>query len=308
MERRRPNIKNETDTLKEVILGIANDLGDTPTLEQAYDPKSKEHIKKGTYPIEKDLLEEIEGFAVVLKKYDVNVLRPEVIADCNQIFARDILFAIEDKLIVANMIEDRKTEQLAVKGILDSFESDKIVKMPEGSRAEGGDVMPWNEFIFVGYEKEPDFSNFKTSRTNEAGVEFIRSLFPEKKVMAFELNKSDTIARDNALHLDCCFQPVGIDKCIIHKEGFKNEADFDFLINHFGKDNCCVIDKDEMYHMGSNVFSISPEVIVSEKGFTRVNNQLRDWGFTVEEIKYSETAKMEGLLRCSTMPIRREND
>ena len=48
------------------------------------------------------------------------------------------------------------------------------------------------------------------------------------------------------------------------------------------------------------------KVIVSEKGFTRLNNELRNKGFIVEEINYSEIAKMEGLLRCSTMPLQRK--
>ena len=58
--------------------------------------------------------------------------------------------------------------------------------------------------------------------------------------------------------------------------------------------------------MNSNIFSISKNVIVSEKGFTRLNNELRKKGFIVEEIQYSEIAKMEGLLRCSTMPLIRK--
>jgi len=36
-----------------------------------------------------------------------------------------------------------------------------------------------------------------------------------------------------------------------------------------------------------------------------LNQQLRDWKFIVEEIPFSETAKMEGLLRCATLPLRR---
>ena len=63
------------------------------------------------------------------------------------------------------------------------------------------------------------------------------------------------------------------------------------------------ITKEEMYDMNSNVFSISEKVIVSEKGFTRLNKESRKKGFIVEEIKFSEIAKMEGLLRCSTMPL-----
>jgi N-dimethylarginine dimethylaminohydrolase len=61
-----------------------------------------------------------------------------------------------------------------------------------------------------------------------------------------------------------------------------------------------------MYEMNSNVFSIAPDVVVSEKSFTRLNTWLRDNGFTVEEISYGEIAKQEGLLRCSTLPLIRD--
>ena len=88
---------------------------------------------------------------------------------------------------------------------------------------------------------------------------------------------------------------------IMYKEGFKNQNDVDFLIHLFGEENMLFITKEEMYDMNSNVFSISEKVIVSEKGFTRLNKELRKKGFIVEEIKYSEIAKMEGLLRCCTI-------
>ena len=58
--------------------------------------------------------------------------------------------------------------------------------------------------------------------------------------------------------------------------------------------------------MYSNVFSISPKVVVSEQNFLRLNNWLRAQGFTVEEIPYAEIGKQEGLLRCSTMPLIRD--
>ncbi len=118
--------------------------------------------------------------------------------------------------------------------------------------------------------------------------------------------KSKIEARDNALHLDCCFQPVGKDKGIIYKRGFREEADYMFLVNLFGKENLFHINRKEMYNMNSNVFSIDENVVVSEKNFTRLNNWFRANGFTVEEIPYAEIAKQEGLLRCSTLPLIRD--
>jgi N-dimethylarginine dimethylaminohydrolase len=108
------------------------------------------------------------------------------------------------------------------------------------------------------------------------------------------------------LHLDCCFLPIGKNQALIYPGGFKSEDDVQFLMNYFGDENIIEITRDEMYNMNSNLFSISPEVIVSEKGFTRLNTELRRRGFTVEEIQYAEISKMEGLLRCSTLPLRRK--
>jgi hypothetical protein len=71
------NINNETSRLKAVVLGLANSNGPTPTIEEAYDPKSLEHILAGTYPEEAPMVEEMEAFDQVLKKYGVTVFRPK---------------------------------------------------------------------------------------------------------------------------------------------------------------------------------------------------------------------------------------
>lgn len=300
-------VTNETDRLKAVILGTAVSNGATPTLEEAYDPKSAEHIKAGTYPIEKDMVAEMDAFAAVLQKYGVQVYRPEIIRDCNQIFTRDIGFVIDDVFIKANILPDRQAEFQAIEYIVKQMNPDKVVTPPEEVHIEGGDVMPWNEHIFIGTYKGDDYKEQVTARTNMAGVAFIQKLFPQKKVKEFDLVKSKTEARDNALHLDCCFQPVGKDKAIIYKGGFRSEADYQYLVDIFGAENLFHIEREEMYEMNSNVFSISPDVVVSEKHFTRLNAWLRAQGFTVEEIPYSEISKQEGLLRCSTLPLLRDN-
>jgi hypothetical protein len=48
-----------------VVLGLANNNGPTPTVEEAYDPKSLEHIIAGTYQKEKDMIDEMEAFSAV---------------------------------------------------------------------------------------------------------------------------------------------------------------------------------------------------------------------------------------------------
>ena len=292
--------------MKAVVLGTAQSCGPTPRPEGAYDPKSLEHILAGTYPKEVDMIKEMDAFAQVFRKYGVDLYRPSVIQDCNQIFSRDIAFVIEDKLFQANILPDREKEFEAIQQLLDTIDPHKIIRPPEEVHIEGGDVMPWHDYIFVGTYTGQDYADYITARTNKEAVEFLQEQFPHKKVKPFELRKSNTNAKENALHLDCCFQPVGKNKAIIHKNGFLVEEEYQWLVNFFGKDNVFEISADEMYQMFSNVFSISPEVVVSERNFTRLNSWLREQGFTVEEIPYAEIAKQEGLLRCSTMPLIRE--
>lgn len=301
----RLSVNDEISRLRAVVLGTAKNPGPIPKPEEAYDPKSLEHILAGTYPKEEDMIKEMEAFSKVLKKYDVAVFRPEVLEDCNQIFSRDIAFVIEDKLIISNILPDREKEVDAILHVLDKIEEGHILHPPEKVHVEGGDVMPWNDYIFVGTYTGPDYADHITARTNAHAVEYLREQFPKKKVLSFELRKSKN-AKENALHLDCCFQPLGKGKAIIHKNGFLVEKEYQWLVDFFGKENVFEITADEMYHMFSNVFSISPEVVVSEKRFTRLNNWLREQGFTVEEIPYAEISKQEGLLRCSTLPLIRE--
>ena len=300
------NIKNETSKLKVVVLGSAVSNGRTPTADEAYDPKSLEHILAGTYPIESDMIEEIAAFKAVFEKYNITVLRPDLIENYNQIFVRDIGFVIDDVFIRSNILPERERELDAIQYVIDQINPQRVMRPPVEAHIEGGDVMLWNNYIFFGTYKGSDYADYITARTNWQGVAFIKKLFPHKIIKEFDLVKSQTEARDNALHLDCCFQPVGNDKGIIYKNGFRDEADYLFFISLFGRENLFHLTRDEMYDMNSNIFSLDSNVIISEKNFTRLNNWLREKGFVVEEISYSEIAKQEGLLRCSTLPLIRD--
>lgn len=300
------NIQNETSRLRAVILGTAESNGPTPKVEDCYDPKSRQHVLAGTYPLEADMIKEMEAVSKVLEKYDVTVYRPKVIENYNQIFARDISFVIEDKIIIANILPDREREIDAIEYVWREVDKSNRIILPEECHVEGGDLMPWNDYIFIGTYSGEDYSSYITARTNKAAVEAIQNLFPHKTVKSFELRKSNTDPRENALHLDCCFQPIGKNKAIIHKNGFLIESEYQWLVDYFGKDNIFEITKDEMYDMYSNIFSISEDVVISEQNFTRLNTWLRNNGFTVEEVPYAEIAKQEGLLRCSTMPLIRD--
>lgn len=300
------HVNDETSRLKTVILGVANSNGPQPKLEEAYDPKSIKHIKEGTYPKEEDMVAEIEEVAAVFQKHGVEVLRPKIITDYNQIFSRDIGFVIEDKFIFANILPDREKEIQAISFVLNQIQPKAKINLPEHCHIEGGDVMPHGDYIFVGTYRGKDYADFITARTNVEAVAELQRLFPHKTVKSFNLRKSNTDPKANALHLDCCFQPVGDHYAIIHKNGFLEEAEYQWLVNLYGKDHIFEIDADEMYDMTSNIFSISKNVVISDQHFKRLNAWLISKGIQVETVNYREISKQEGLLRCSTLPLIRE--
>lgn len=299
-------VSNEFDRLQAVVLGTAESPGATPLPEECYDPKSLEHVKAGTYPIEADMVAEMDALEAILKKHGVLVYRPSVLTDVNQIFTRDIAFIIEDQLFRSNMIEQRSKEFEAIQHVLDHVTEGELMDIPDDIQVEGGDVMLFGEHLFVGTYYGDDFDDYMCCRTSPLAVDYLEAHFPRKNVRGFDLVKSNTDIRMNALHLDCCLQPVGGNGAIICPKAFRDVTDVIFLEELFGKENLFPISPDQMAAMQCNIFSISPDVVVSDASFIHLNKWLKGRGITVEEIDYSQIAKQGGLLRCSTLPLSRK--
>ena len=299
-------VQNETSRLRAVVLGLPDSNGPTPALSETYDSKSYESVLKGIYPVQEDITAEMNAFEKILRKYGVEVYRPRLVKDCNQIFSRDVGFVIDDKIVVSNVIADRQNEIDAYEDIYRAIHYKQIYNLPESVHVEGGDVVLYGDYIFVGQYAFEDYPQIKTARTNTLAIDYLRMLFPGKKIVPLNLRKNDTDPREGILHLDCTFMPVGGDKAIIYKDGFINPRDADRLVELFGKDKVLEISKEEMYWMNSNIFSIAPDIVVVEEHFTRLKAWLEGFGIKVETVPYREISKMGGLLRCSTLPLRRD--
>ena len=301
------HIQSETGRLREVVLGLPYANGPAPRLDETFDSKSYESVLHGVYPAEADIVREMEAFEGVLRKYGVTVYRPDLVPGCNQVFSRDVGFVIDDKIIVSNIIPDRQEEIDAYENIYRQIHYKQIYNLPEAVHVEGGDVILYNDTIFLGQYAFEDYPEVKTARTNRLALDYLRMIFPGKTIIPLNLRKSDTDPYEGILHLDCTFMPVGRGKAIIYRKGFLNPRDADHLVEMFGKENVFELTTEEMYYMNSNIFSISEDVVVTEEHFTRLNNHLRNaWGMTVETVPYREISKMGGLLRCSTLPLRRD--
>ena len=203
------NVRNETSTLKAVVLGQPGSIGKVPTLEETYDAKSYESVLHNIYPHEEDIFKEMRCFESVLLKYGVQVYRPWTLENCNQVFARDVGFVIDDKIIVSNIIPNREDEKEAYEVVYNQIAYNKIFNLPEKAHVEGGDVVLYNNIVFVGLYTQPDYPQMKTARTNRYAFSFLKEICPGKIFIPLELKKHNTDPRAGILHLDCTFMPVG---------------------------------------------------------------------------------------------------
>lgn len=300
-----PNVQNEFNRLKTVVVGIARRMGGTPRLEECYDARSYESVEINDYPSEEDCMAQMKGLIDVLEKLGTEVLRPEVLDGVNQVFARDIAFVIEDQFILPNVIEDRAQELHAVDSIVNSIPSSNIIMMPSGCYAEGGDVIVHKHQVFVGVSDDETFQKFKTARTNMEGFEYLMDEFPGLEFKGFQLNKDDINPRKGCLHLDCAFQPLGTG-AVLAPECFKHQSDVEYLVELFGSENIYYCQPEEAYNLSTNVFSVGPDDVIVAEHQTGLANWLETRGVNVHLVKYDEIVKMGGLLRCSTMPLIRE--
>lgn len=284
-------VNNETAQLESVVLGIGLDMG-APV---GINPLMREHIANGTYPKEADIRAEIKTFEDVLEENGIEIFRPQNIPKVDQIFTRDIGFVIENYFFISNMKHSERVAEIKGIGhILHAIDKTKKVIIPADIFVEGGDVIVWNDYVFVGI----------SDRTTANSVPFIQSILPHKKVLGFDMVVDQNDSDKNILHLDCTFQPIGKDEAIIYYDGFKNPPTE--LLELFPKDKLVEVTLDEKNRMFPNVFSISPTKIVLEKGFDRLKKVLTGRGYEIFEVSYSETSKLSGLLRCSTLPLKRK--
>lgn len=296
-------INSETLTLKEVLIGNSYNFKSPLNFRDLYDPTSLLNYLKGKYPNKFRLQSQLSKFKKILIEYGVKVHDLDIV-DTNQVFARDLGFVIDDKFIISSILPDRQMELNGLRTILKNIKN--VIKLPKSAHIEGGDVVVTKDYVFIGYYNKKDYKNQITARTNRKAIRILKDLIQGKEVFPIELIKSSIKPSLNALHLDCCFQPISKNKAVICKEAFANKIELNFLISYFGQKNIFEVTIQEMSKLYCNFFSINENTVVTDKRFTRLINWLYEIGLNVEKLDFSEISKLGGLFRCCTLPLRRE--
>ena len=298
------NITNEVSQLSKVIVGQANNFK-KPNISDLYDPTSIVHLKNNTYPKKKDLIKELNFYKNALRENNVEVIELDSVKDCNQIFARDIGFVIDDFFFISNILPHRKNEIKGLESIINMIDKEKIIRLKEDIHVEGGDIIVGKDKLYIGYYDEADYEQQITARTNFNAIIFFKNFFTKKDIVPLKLKKSSIDPEKNALHLDCCFQPVGNKYAVICKDGFYNCSDYNLLVKDYGVENVLNITSKEMSEMHCNFFSISEKIVISDFKFKKLNSWLEERKIKVVKVKLNEVGKQGGLFRCSTLPLIR---
>ncbi|GIN56641.1 dimethylarginine dimethylaminohydrolase family protein [Lederbergia ruris] len=200
-----------------------------------------------------------------------------------QVFTRDIGFTIGHQVCVSQMAKGvRQGEEIELKDRL-SLHQLPYLDIQEGV-IEGGDVMVDGTTVYIGV----------SSRTNIRAIHYLEKALPEYHIVPIPF-------QDKYLHLDCVFNILSAEEALVFPRAF----DEDTLAILKGKFNLIEVTEDEQFTLGTNVLSIGNKRLFSLPVNQKVNQQLRNKGYTVMEIDLSEIIKSGGSFRCCTLPILR---
>ncbi len=223
-------------------------------------------------------------FIKKLEEHDVEVIRlPASEQFPEQVFTRDIGFTLGDDIFIAEMASEiREGEEDTLEKYLDT--SDTLFQKLRANKIEGGDVIIDGDTVFVGI----------SSRTSIEAVHELATKLPKYNIIPVPFN-------EKYLHLDCVFNILSSDVGLI----FPKALDPSIINMLSEKYELIEVSEEEQFTMGTNVLSIGNRKVFSLPQNIHVNKEMREHGFTVIEVEFSEIIKSGGSFRCCSMPVER---
>lgn len=202
-------------------------------------------------------------------------------------FGLDPVLIIKRKAILNNLGHpSRRSEIDGLRQILIDLKL-QIFEMKSPALCDGGDVLVTGFEIIVGL----------STRTNEAGVEFIRKTFPEFKVRAIEV--------EAGLHLKSAMSALDEETLVVSETDAGQKILAKMMQNECPKYK--VIRVPDL--VASNVLRIRNCVLVQE-GFPNsekiLKKAIEERELKMKVIRMSEFVKLDGALTCCSVPLKLE--
>ncbi|SDC05544.1 N-Dimethylarginine dimethylaminohydrolase [Pelagirhabdus alkalitolerans] len=270
----------EYDPLKQVIVSPPNYMRITQIINE-----TQKYYIDHNIDINKAKKQHLH-FVDLMRERGVQITSLEPEEQLNeQVFTRDIGFTIGETFFVSKMKRTiRKAETDKLKQHLNDLGFDYITF--SDYPIEGGDVIIDGTRVWIGLSK----------RTSRRAVEELKAYLPTYSIEMIDLG-------EDILHLDCAFNIVSPDVAIVYKKGISH-ADYDKLSEHY---DLIEVDDSEYISLGTNVLSLGNKTVISLPENLLVNQALKDRGFQVIKVPFSEIIKSGGSFRCATLPTVRQS-
>jgi len=292
----QPHCLNESDTLRQVIIGSCERYRNITSVEEANNEKQAKHFVNGDLPTRETLVPEFERFASAMRECGIEVFTPDPCSEDTgsrtQLFTRDIGFVIGDTFFLATMkMQSRKREFEGIKKYLDLISPAQVCQVPEDVILEGGDIVVDKGSVFVGVGGQ---------RTTTEGVKFLERALHGTGLTVVPVALRSLDRGEDVLHLDCAFVPVGAESALVYPEGIDQlpavlSRTYDLI----------PVEREEQDGLELNVLAISPSRVISRDSAKRVNDEMQKRGIDVVEIAFNEAPMVGGSLRCCTLPLVR---
>lgn len=216
----------------------------------------------------------------------------------DQLTPRDIGVTIGQRFLMCNMA--RRSRRYEITGVFPFIlsrggeEPNLIIPDDPAALMEGGDLMVDKGRLLVGISQ----------RTNEAGLAFLQATFGQEFEVV-PVHCRPLSEGENVLHLDCTFNPVGSNHCLIYPDGFREVPEV------IRKDYQWIeVRKEEQAALATNVLSIDPEVVISRDhpACERVNQEMERIGLRVIRIPFDGAPATGGSFRCCSLPLVRSRN
>lgn len=314
--------KNEFAPLKKVVVTqsefvIPEELVDTdflPEVDMEQFKKEAGRLYADVYPeAQKEWEQERENLIHILEQYGVEVLRPRKLTDyektrnrkdgCSNFFVRDPFFTVGNYLIEGNLrFKHRRNEILPVRDLLteQAYRSDAVyISIPKpdisegedsekGPFLEGGDVLVYNEYVFVGKSG---------LASNDAGYLWLKHLLEPQGYHVIQVPLLSDV-----LHLDCALSLVRDGLMIVSEKALLNGIPRP--LKNWDK---IVVEPEMIKYLAVNGLPINEDTYLTDVEFREsIGKELEERGITVHYIDFKISRSMGGSFRCSTQALLRE--
>lgn len=270
--------QNEYGTLQKVVLCEPQYMEIREVINDVQKKYKNDNIDRSLAISQHQLFEQ------TLRNAGVEVIKLRPSKDYpEQVFTRDIGFTLGNRLFISEMANPiRQGEEEILAHWMN--EHDISYTKLSTSSIEGGDVIVDGNRVFIGI----------SNRTSMNAVQDLQRELPDFEIIPIPFNTK-------YLHLDCVFNILSSKDALIYCDALDPKI-VDRLSSMY---HLIEVSESEQFSMGTNVLSMGHNRVFSLPINHGVNQQLRQNGYQVLEVDFSEIIKSGGSFRCCSMPIVR---